>query len=257
MDIPEDIRFCIDNDFTFTTSILLKRPKNFTVLYQDLRDDEMQNYHEIIIEMFRKQIGIILWNDSDVLYRMVIKRSHSARYEEIQVKPMKFFEDVPPLIELYSRDQYPQHDVTRLKMLKWIIGDRALANYHLDLIPRSYLLDVMTVIFLCHHKLIRVFEADLILLSIKHVETGTVPDNLQHPVVLDSRAFKVAFLFTKCVSYVATTMQTCGLDDLIVSYLIFNYPELFLNIFFLENNEFRWSSLSRALLEIFGKVTGS
>ena len=174
--------------------------------------------------MFQKQIAIILSNfeRQREKYEIVSKRHHEQGYRSHYIElltPAQFDgTDLPPLMELMDRDNYPEYDVIRFKLLKYMIGTLRLRNYDLCTFPRNYLQDILALTFLRHHKLIDCFEADLILLSIKHIESDLMPENFFIPEKLNPKAFRTSFLFSKIHSYIHRCFKVVGLFEFTVRF---------------------------------------
>lgn len=202
----------------FTYAVLLNSPINFTAAYFDLSINN--GIFDAKVELFEKQIGIILADMPDrnaQRYEIITKRTHEEHYRSHWVQP-KPYEDLPPLIEILDRSNYPEHDDIRFKLLKSMIGVPRLRNYNFRTFPTNYLQDILTLVVLRHYKFIDQFEADLILLTIKHVETNTIPEDLQAPSVLNEKAFRTSFLFSKFHMYLDRCFQVTGLTDFGVNF---------------------------------------
>lgn len=206
-------KFCIDQYCMFTYAVLLHSPINFTCAYFDL--SHQTDLFDVKVDMFEKQIGIILANmpERDANYEIITKQRHNEDYRSHFVKP-KRIDDVPPILELLNRSDFPEHDDIRFKLLKWMMSTLRLKNYDLNTFPTNYLQDILTLVVLRHYKLIDQFEADLILLTIKHVETKTIPENLQIPSILNENAFRTSFLFSKFHMFLDRCFQVTGLSDI-------------------------------------------
>lgn len=215
-------RLCYENYYMFTYAILMKTPITSTVAYFDMA--VCPTIIDAKTELFKKQVGIILSNmpeRCEMGYEIVTKKTHNEDYRSHWVRPEKY-EDLPPLIELLDRPNYPEHDDIRFKLLKMIIGVPRMKNYDFRTFPKNYLQDILTLVVLRHHKLIEQYEADLILLTIKHVETNTIPEELEVPAVLNEKAFRTSFLFSKFHMYLDRTFQVTGLRDFAVNMQIIN-----------------------------------
>lgn len=189
-------------------------PKNFTCSFYDLRQQKYSELFETVTKLFCKQIGIILQHKNQkISYEVRTKRNHNENFQEFYVDPNYPNEEVPPLLEFLNRQNFPKHDKLRFKLLKWIVSDIKLQNYDLSAIPTNYLHDVLTLTWLTSCDFISTVEADLILLSIKHVELDLLPHNLQAPPVLHPRAFHVAFHFTKFHMALERCFEVTGLKE--------------------------------------------
>jgi hypothetical protein len=121
---------------------------------------------------------------------------------------------VPKLTELYDRPQYPKHDETRFKLLKWLISEEKLKDIELLSIPLNIFLDILALTFMVSEGFIDVKEADMVLLSIKQVEDKVAPKKLKAPEILHPRAFVISILFSKCHFYGSRSLEVTGLKDL-------------------------------------------
>lgn len=217
-EITENIhRLCYQNNYMFTYAILMNTPITSTVAYFDMKI--CPNIFDVKTELFQKQIGIILSNMPeryDMDYEIITKKTHNEDYRSHLVRPEKS-EDLPPLIELLDRSNYLEHDDIRFKLLKMMLGIPRLKNYDFKTFPTNYLQDILTLVILRHHKLIEQYEADLILLTIKHVETNTIPEDVEVPAVLNEKAFRTSFLFSKFHMYLNRSFQVTGLWDFSVN----------------------------------------
>lgn len=217
------LHFCRENFFDFSFSILQQLPKNFSVVYCDLRTQTGANYMRLSISLFSKQIGVLLKHrNEEIRYEIGAKMSHNKSYDRHHVTPIYPDEEVPPLLEFLNRQNHPEHDELRFKILKWIIDERKLKDLDLSLISKNYLLDVLTLVWLTSNGFITTTEADLILLTIKQVELDLMPENLEPPLIVDPRAFCVSFLFTKFHTSLGRSLEVVGLENsLWVSFFLF------------------------------------
>ncbi|CAH1719259.1 unnamed protein product [Chironomus riparius] len=206
-------KYCIKMYYDFTFSILNYMPKTFTVHFFDLR--ECSNFFDIVCNIFRKQIGIILRFEPIKGYEVRCKMSHNDTFSSVYVNPI--FPNIaqPPLIELLKRTQYPRHDTIRFDLLKWMINEDSLRNIDLMVIPKNIFSDILVLVFMVCEGFISPFEADIVLLTIKHVEIDIVPENLTTPDILHPRAFFISFLFSKFYSYLSRSLELTGLKDLL------------------------------------------
>lgn len=172
--------------------------------------------------MFRKQIGILLNQNPTKGYEICAKMSHNDVFRVVKVYPI-VPNTLPPLNELLNRSMCPQHDAIRFNLLKWIINEEKLKNFNIEAVPRIFLFDILTLNFMVYEKFIEPFEADIILLSFKHVVTETVPENMLVPPTVNSRAFMIPFLLKKIHVSIGRCLEVTGLKEFNVKfYLIFN-----------------------------------
>lgn len=204
--------------YDYTYSVLKYAPKTFTVQFFDLR--ECSNYFNIVSIIFRKQIGIVLRFEPLKRYEVRGKMSHNDTFRSIFVNPIIPKIPQPPLMELLNRTQYPQHDKIRFDLLKWIISENRLKNVDLLAIPKNIFSDILVLVFMvCEFGFISPFEADIILLTVKHVEIDTVPENITAPDFLHPRAFFISFLFSKTYTILSRSLEVTGLKNLLVGLL--------------------------------------
>jgi hypothetical protein len=197
--------------------------KNHTTVFYDYRRNDWPQIFDVMIQMFRRSIGVILQHRSvheHIIYDIYAKRSIREGHCHHTVRPIYPLIQVPPLIELLDQDNFPDHDDIRMKLLKWIVSDR-LENIDLTEIPQSYFGTVLTLFYMVTHGFISIREADIILLSTKHVVLNLMPENLIYPPVVDERAFRIAHLFCKLFNSIGRTIKQCGLKH-ITGYLAFD-----------------------------------
>lgn len=188
-----------------------------TLFYYDMRCADFPNYHEIQMTFFKKQIGILFQHKRSkpggIYQEIWSKRSHDECYEQFYESPTYPEVQVPPLIEFLNKQDYPEHDALRWTLLEWTISDDSLGVAGLREIPKNYFLDVFTLVFLTRNGFITVLEADLILFTIKNVEQGLIPADIQPPEVLNERAFRIAFLFLAIAIVLQKSIEVTGLKD--------------------------------------------
>jgi len=213
-------RFCLEKSYTFVYSVLNSLPIKFVFHYFDQKRSD--SFYGHINNLFSKQIGVILKDKPVQKYKIVSKMSHlNPKYELLKFDPIIPEHAVPPLIELLDRQQHPEHDKTRFDLLKWLISEDKLQNVDLESIPKNIFHDILTLTYMVAKGFIDVVEADIILLSIKHVEEKTVPENLTTPQAMRPRAFFTSYLFSYCFFNIQNCLEVTGLKDLVVKSYIF------------------------------------
>jgi hypothetical protein len=140
------------------------------------------------------------------------------------------------LLEFLNRADFPEHDELRFKLLKWMIDERKLKNVDLAVIPKNYFLDVIVLTWMTRFGFITITEADLLLLTIKRVETMNIPANLQPPIVLNKRAYIIARLFSRIFLWIVRSLEVTGLKKSMAVSRISQTALLHSNILFLEND---------------------
>lgn len=205
----------LHQNYLFTYNVLNKSPLNFSLVFFDLLQRDMPNsYFSISQEMFQRQAGIVLVNSStpNAILTVYTKLSHYRKYTKVTCPSIHPPFEVPLLQELYSDD--PQFDDIRFVLLKWTIDWERLKNFDLRLIPANYMIDVLTITFMAQQGIVRPKEADILLWTVKNVENGTVPKTIKPPIMFNSRAFRIAFLYVRLFTNVARSIEVCGLKKL-------------------------------------------
>lgn len=182
-----------------------------------MRSQDFPNLVDIHMTLFRKQIGILLQHKRSkpggIHQETCAKRSHSESFERSYESPIYPEILVPSLIELLDRENHAEHDSLRFKLLKWSINEDDRRDRGLEKIPKKYFLDVLTLMFLRRKGFISVVEADLILFTVKNVELGLIPDIIKPPDVVNERAFRISFLYTKTAVSIERSLEITGLKD--------------------------------------------
>lgn len=186
-----------------------------TLSYFDLRAQDFPNLFKASTEMFQKQSGIVLKHKQSqhakIDYEICTKKHHGASHRCFYVSPTYPDVKIPPLNELLDREKFPQHDEVRWKLLKWMVDEDKLKAHDLEKVPKNYLLDILVLVFMTSTGFISTIEADIILLTIKHVELNMIPDDIETPEFVNERAFRVAHLFTKMHMCVERSLEVTGL----------------------------------------------
>lgn len=197
----------------FTHNVLNQSPFSFSLVFFDLRQNDMPSYFNLSASMFQRQAGIVLMHSStpDAKLPVYTRLNHSQSYTKIFVPSVKPKFNIPTLDELYSDD--PSFDDDRFKLLKWTLSfeSKYLKAFDFQNYPDNYLLDSLTITFMLKQGIISLKEADLFIWTIKNVENRTIPDGLEPPAILDPRAFRLAFLYVRLFSNVARSIEVCGL----------------------------------------------
>jgi hypothetical protein len=213
------LNFCQNQNYTSVYKILKEIPKTFTSCVYDPQRD-WPDLLEIRLQHFRRQIGVILQNESQrFVHEIYTIKSLSEGYKHF-VRPIYPTIEVPPLVEYLDRDAYPQHDEVRMQLMKWIISDK-LVDIDLSEVTPNYFCSALTLFFMVDQGFITVREADIILLSIQHVTSDMVPENLEYPPVVDKRAFQISFLFSLKFKSIGYSIKQCGMKHL-TSFLVYD-----------------------------------
>lgn len=196
--------------------------KKMKTVYYDLREEKSSVMLNVTRDIYKKMCGILLKDHVLLQIELYYKNDHYSKlklHHTWATVPTHILSD-PPLLEFLDRRNFPEHDPIRFNLLKWMIDREKLKNVDLTLIPRKYFQDIMTLVLLRRYGLMSVLEADLILLSIRNVECGHVPDELKPPARLNARAFQVAFMYTRIFGFVRGALQVVGLEDTMMVRLI-------------------------------------
>jgi hypothetical protein len=205
-----------------------------------MSQNDNPSFFKTTTELFAKQIGILLKeNDEDPSfeYEVLTKLAHQDSYRKILIKPDYPTIEFPPLIKLLNRDEFKSFDNIRVELLKWIINEEKLARFDLNLMPRNYLQDVLTLTFMCDRKHLTEYEADIMLLSIKKINTNSFSKDMEIPQKINERAFRIAMLFLKFHEMMGRVLEVVGLkDDFSVSSIIsFYLTRINFFLLFIEN----------------------
>lgn len=206
-----ELNSLLRNHNVFTHNVLTGSPVNFSLVFYDLRRQDIPNYYKLAVPMFQRQAGIVLIHSGlSVMPRIYTKSSHFGKYrQEFVPKIFPPFE-VPLLNELLSDD--PQFDDDRFNLLKWTLNwEERLKDFPIQNIPGNYMISVLTLAYLKHNEAITDKEADIFLWTIKNAERNLIPYFIQLPEVCDHRAFRLAFLFVRMFANVGRSIEVCGL----------------------------------------------
>jgi hypothetical protein len=207
------LHYCREDSFNYTFATLQRFPKTFNLTYYDLREKDFPDLYECAMDMFRKQVGVLLQHQRTKRNRFEVltKKSHDSGYQMYPQPPYYPKDEVPSLLEFLNRADFPEHDELRFKLLKWMIDERKLKDVDLAVIPKNYFLDVLVLTWMVRFEFITKTEADFFLLTIKRVETKNIPENLQPPTVLNKRAFLIAHLFPWFHRMIRRCLEVTGL----------------------------------------------
>lgn len=204
-------RQLLKNHQIFTYNVLHCNPFNFSLIFFDLREDDLGNYYDLALPMFKRQAGAILKMNSmnNMKLRVRTKLSHTENYKEFEVEPKFPFFDLPPMEELHSPDE--SYDTDRHNLLKWIIDWRKLQHVKIETLPEEFFADILTITFMRQQKIITWKEADLLLWTVKNSTRQLIPKQMESPVTLNPRAFRIVFLYVRLYANVERSLEVCGL----------------------------------------------
>lgn len=212
------LNFCRAKDLDFNYSIIRRMPRTLTFEYWDFRRFDLPDIFEAAKKLLGRQIGFILQQqrgqDEIIQYEFYAKRNMDEGYQKHFVAPIypKRQVFIPPLLHLWDFQNYPALDSFRFTFLKWTISDK-LASVNLSRIPMNYLNNVLTLFFMVHEGFIQVWEADVILLTIKEVEENNLPTVLEYTAVVHEQAFIISFLFSKFYKFISRSFEVVGLSQ--------------------------------------------
>uniref|UniRef100_A0A182R0P8 Constitutive coactivator of peroxisome proliferator-activated receptor gamma n=1 Tax=Anopheles farauti TaxID=69004 RepID=A0A182R0P8_9DIPT len=212
--------FLLQSDQQFVYNILTGVPHKCTLLFFDYRTNEFGNYCEIITPIISRNGGIILFHNQHERQhvKVLMKRNHEETHNFSDVAVTFPTELTPPhVLELLSPEPSIREALLerKLQLLSWICSDDLLLP---DLaqkffaLPSSLMLTVVVLYRLRQYGVIRMFEADLLLLIAHQVATGEFdPANEPLPFRLVARAFRLGFLFQKVYVHFARAARSIGL----------------------------------------------
>lgn len=189
----------------------------------DLRDRRIKaNFFDVKIKTESRIVGTILQHQRETigksLFKFYAKKSHTSCCQQYFLKPEYPPFEVANLKKLLKRDKHKSIDDLRFKLLEWIIDDDLpFIDSDVRAIPKEYFRAVLTLYQLVKGDIIDVFEADLILFSLKCVNKGLIPEDSFVPEIVNARAYEVALLFLYFYDVMGDTINCCGLKHLSVS----------------------------------------
>lgn len=189
----------------------------FSSTYHDFRKSDFPNVHNTLMDLFSKQIGILLKHklpnrQKGIEIKVCTKSSHSERYQLHLVSPIYPNVQLPELLKLFNREECQELDDVRFKLLKWMISDEMLESQDLTAFSKDFFLDVMVLVFMRSKGFLSVNEADLILTTLIMVENNKIPAEYRKVDVVNERAFRISFLFTKLHVTLRTSLEVTGLE---------------------------------------------
>lgn len=187
-------------------------------------------YSDLALALYQRQIGVLLDHQKAMNpFRTVfIKMNHETNHQSINVIPIFPPEElVPPLQDLLILQIKDDRLLDKKwTLLKWMINaDNMLLDRDLKMIPKEYLTDILVLVYLVENKMITVEEADVILMTINFGNLKMIPFEIVPPKILNQRAFRITFLFTKIYNHISKCLSVAGLRDFSVSLLakLINY----------------------------------
>lgn len=151
--------FLLKDHMLFTRNVLSGAPFNISLVFYDL-NEYPKSLYDISIELFQRQAGVAFAQAriNPFPLRIYSKRSHTESYKMYIVDPIIPPFEVLPLNEMQSEDYY--YDNLRFKLLAWTVCWDKLSSFNLLQIPRRFMIDILTLVYLVR----------LILLSVNLVQ---------------------------------------------------------------------------------------
>ncbi|XP_053675299.1 uncharacterized protein LOC128725571 [Anopheles nili] len=211
--------FLLEADHQFVYNILTGARHHFTLYYFDYRSTEFGNYFEIVKPIISRIGGIILYHHRDERQHLVVaaQRSHGESHCVGDV-PATFPNTItpPPIMELLSPDPDIRARLldVKLQLLCWVCSDNLLDQLQDFLnVPSSLMVTVLVLYRLRQYGVLRIFEADLLLLIAHQHSTGEFDSSQEpQPDSLLPRAFRLCFLFQKVYTHFARVAKAIGLQ---------------------------------------------
>lgn len=176
-----------------------------------------EQYPRLTIRIISRMAGIVLYHQQKQKnvskINLVVKRFHKEPYDFHSVAVNFPQHIVPPELHILLRSEQPSTDLEdiKLKLYCWIASDK-LDHRSLQPVPAIFRPTVLTLYFLRENRVLQLFEADLFLQVAYDVEYSNYDiDNIQYPTRLDSRAFRLVFLYQKIYKHFATSFNLVGL----------------------------------------------
>lgn len=197
----------------FTHNVLQGNTVNFTLILFDLRRDDLGSYYDVSIPMFQRQAGAIqkLYSVEPRQVTFCGKETHARSYMRFNVDPIEPFFELPSMKEIQSFD--PALNGVRHNLLKWLIDWKKFEHFNIASLPANYIIDIVTIIFMRQHQIITWKESDLLIWTVKNVNRNTISTKIKHPDTIDSRAFRIAFLYSRMYANIARSFEICGLSE--------------------------------------------
>ncbi|XP_058056291.1 uncharacterized protein LOC131207682 [Anopheles bellator] len=210
--------FLLQESQHFVVGVLNGAPHNSTLFFFDYRSNDLGSYFDIVVPIIAKIAGIILYHRQHERghITVVAKKGHQESYAQHNIAAV-FPCDlaVPHFTDLLSRDDTMMAALLerKLQLLRWVCSD-VVDDNSLAAVPHGLMVTVLTLVRLVECRIVRVFEADLLLLIAHELQTNQfVPSQEQCPTQLNPRAFRVGFLFQKVYQEISRAAQSIGLSS--------------------------------------------
>jgi hypothetical protein len=131
----------------FTRNVLADAPFNFSLIFYDLIEYP-KSLFDISIELFQRQAGVVFAQAKVDPFplRIYSKRSHNESHRMFIVDSINPQFDVASMAEIQSHDT--SYNEYRLKLVAWTVCWERLRNFNLQQIPKRFLIDILTLVYL-------------------------------------------------------------------------------------------------------------
>uniref|UniRef100_A0A182KFR0 Asteroid domain-containing protein n=1 Tax=Anopheles christyi TaxID=43041 RepID=A0A182KFR0_9DIPT len=126
----------------------------------------------------------------------------------------KFYKLADYVRRLPLRNKKLDDDTRKLQLWRWVCSDDLIDVEDYNTVPPALMCTVLTLYRLRQYGVIRMFEADLLLLIAQQLSASVFdPQQEPYPQRLISRAFRLGFLFQKVYSHMARVCKALGLPQ--------------------------------------------
>ncbi|XP_053695997.1 uncharacterized protein LOC128743444 [Sabethes cyaneus] len=216
IDPDKNLQILLSENNEFAYQLWTENPFQLTAFFIDLRSEGNGfDYAELLFPLLERQAGIILWEKPSINeFTLIIKTHHNAPHAKIK-RHVKRPEHMAALSfsDLFSKDSVVQENTrtTRLQLFCWVVSDK-LDYVRIQSVPESLRVTVATLYYLIEKKILKLFEADLLLHVSHEVCSGSYDlRTLTLPKFLKPRPFRVAFLFTGLYRQMSEAYERLGL----------------------------------------------
>lgn len=165
-------------------------------------------------------------------FSFITKKSHEEPYKLHATSPIHpEMENIPDLLDLLKRDDHPELDDIRFKLVKWMIAEKGLRDCDLSSIPKRHLVSVLILLYMKENNAISAEEGDVFLLSLLDKRSKDFETELVYTMPLNKRAFILSFMFAKLYSEIRFAFEIVGLIEMTVSKVIFILNDSLFHIF--------------------------
>lgn len=178
------------------------------------------NYNDLLVTPILRMAGIIRYHRREQLgsstCEFLTKLNHDDYYKRYTLRVI-FPERIvpPPLAELTSQepDICQSYLDIKYQLCGWVVSDM-LNSLALKLIPRQFLVTVLTLSYLVDMRVIEISEADLFLQMAYDMTYETYDmHSIRYPQRTAGRPFRLAFIYQRVYVLVAKVVHLVGLDE--------------------------------------------